>query len=197
MSGKSANLKVSKVLTYILIFLVIVGVLGFVAYFTNGFTGDFKEFYVNVDGKNVLSETKGVMLAADAPLCANVKYTFGAVSKDISGYHLAVLPATDFDFTVDGEPHKFADEKDLSAGFEITEGEEEFTLTPKGSLVEMLQAVYPDSEIVLDKSKVPIDVDLFKVVVYSEDKSANVIIGCRLKDPFMEGVRLDKEVITF
>ena len=197
MSGKSANLKVGKVITYILIFLVIVGVLGFVAYFTNGFTGDFKEFYVNVDGKNVLSETKGVMLAADAPLSANVKYTFGAVSKDISGYHLAVLPATDFDFTVDGEAHKFADEKDLSAGFEITEGEEEFTLTPKGSLVEMLQAVYPDSEIVLDKSKVPIDVDLFKVIVYSEDKSASVVIGCRLKDPFMEGVRLDKEVITF
>ena len=197
MSGKSAKLKVSKVLTYILIFLVVAGVLGFVAYFTNGFTGEFKEFYVNVDGKNVLAEEKGVMLAADAPLTANVKYTFGAVSKDISGYHLAVLPATDFDFTVNGEPHKFADEKDLSAGFEIIEGEEEFKLTPKGSLVEILQAVYPDAEIEVDKSKIPLDVDLFKVIVYSQDKTASIVIGCRLKDPFMEGVRLDKEVITF
>lgn len=197
MSGKSANLKVSKVLTYILIFLVIVGVLGFVAYFTNGFTGDFKEFYVNVDGKNVLAEESGVMLSADAPLTANVKYTFGAFSDDISGYHLAVLPATDFDFTVDGEAHKFADEKDLSAGFEITEGEEEFTLTPKGSLADILKAVYPDSEIDFDKRKVPLDTDLFKVVVYSQDKSAHITIGCRLKDPFMEGVILDKEVIVF
>ena len=197
MSGKSANLKVSKVITYILIFLVIVGILGFVAYFTNGFSGDFKEFYVNVDGKNVLAEESGVMLAADAPLTANIKYTFGAFSNDISGYHLAVLPATDFDFTVDGEPHKFADEKDLSAGFEITEGEEEFTLTPKGSLADILKAVYPESEIEFDKRKVPLDTDLFKVVVYSQDKSAHITIGCRLKDPFMEGVILDKEVIVF
>ena len=197
MSGKSAKLKISKVITYILIFLVLVGCLGFVAYFTNGFTGDFKEFYVNVDGKNVLAEAEGYMLAADAPLSANVKYTFGAISKDISGYHLAVLPATDFTFTVDGEEHKFADEKDLSAGFEIIEGEEEFTLTPKGSLMDILQAVYPDTEIVMDKSQISLDKDLFKVVVYSEDKSAKVVIGCRLKDPFMEGVRLDKEVITF
>ena len=153
--------------------------------------------YEYIDGKNVLAEAEGYLIDADTPLSANVKYTFGAVSKDISGYHLAVLPAADFTFIVDGEEHKFADEKDLSAGFEIIEGEEEFTLTPKGSLMDILQAVYPDTEIVMDKSQISLDKDLFKVVVYSEDKSAKVVIGCRLKDPFMEGVRLDKEVITF
>ena len=197
MSGKSANHKASKIITYILLLLVVAGVFGFVAYFTNGFTGDFKSFYVVIDGKNVLSTESGVEVSADAPLTGDVKYTFGAVNKEISGYQLEILPATDFDFTVDGVSHNFSDEKDLKNGFEITGDETTFTIKPKGGLMDILKGNYPDAEIVIDKSSVPTDEDLIKVVVYSKDKSASVSIECRLKDMFMEGVRLDKEVIVF
>ena len=187
----------SKIIAYVLLLLVVAGVFGFVAYFTNGFTGDFKSFYVVVNDKNVLSTESGVEVSPDTPLTGNVKYTFGAVSKEISGYELVIQPAADFDFTVDGVAHSFADEKDLKNGFEISGDETTFTIKPKGALMEILKGNYPDKEIVINKSTVPTDKDLFKVIVYSKDKTASVTIGCVLKDMFMEGVRLDKEVIVF
>ena len=42
---------VAKVIGYILLVLVVVGVIGVIVYFTGGFTSDFKTFYVSVDGK--------------------------------------------------------------------------------------------------------------------------------------------------
>ena len=46
--------KIGQVVSYIAILLVIVAVIGVFAYFTNGFTTDFKTFYVSVNGKDVM-----------------------------------------------------------------------------------------------------------------------------------------------
>lgn len=43
--------KATKIITYILLILAVITVIGVVAHFTNGFTSDFKTFYVTVDGK--------------------------------------------------------------------------------------------------------------------------------------------------
>ena len=45
--------KIGQVVSYIAILLVIVAVIGVFAYFTNGFTSDFKTFYVSVNGKDI------------------------------------------------------------------------------------------------------------------------------------------------
>ena len=42
MSGKSVTLQAGRIITYVLIVLLLVGGVGFVAYFTNGFTDGFK-----------------------------------------------------------------------------------------------------------------------------------------------------------
>ena len=48
--GKPSNKQVVQIVTYIAIVLVVVMLVGFLAYFTNGFTGDFKSFYLVVNG---------------------------------------------------------------------------------------------------------------------------------------------------
>ena len=197
MSGKSVTLQAGRIITYILIVLLLVGGVGFVAYFTNGFTDGFKSFYVSVNGENVLDAKTDVIISPSAPLEVDVKYTFGRFSKKLTGYEVKVVPAADFTFTVDGATHSFANEEDLTGGFEIVEDDESFTLVPKGGLGFIMSGVYPDSEVVVNKSSVPKDTDLFTVIVYSKDKKASVSIGCRLEDYDTEGVTLDEEAIEF
>ena len=48
--------KATTIIAYVLIVLALVGVIGFIAKFTSGFTSDFKTFYVTIDGKDVMTE---------------------------------------------------------------------------------------------------------------------------------------------
>ena len=63
MSGKSVTLQAGRIITYVLIVLLLVGGVGFVAYFTNGFTDGFKSFYVSVNGENVLDAKTDVIIS--------------------------------------------------------------------------------------------------------------------------------------
>ena len=60
--------KIGQVVSYIAILLVIVAVIGVFAYFTNGFTTDFKTFYVSVNGKDVMTSQNGYVVTPSEPL---------------------------------------------------------------------------------------------------------------------------------
>ena len=81
-----------------------------------------------------------------------INFTGSLIIEDgVNGYSVKVVPnaltGKDFDFTVDGIPYSYQAESDLTAGFEIEESESSFTLKPKGTLNEVMAAVYPNSEI--------------------------------------------------
>ena len=65
--------KTIRILTYVLLGLLVVGVIGFVAYFTNGFKSDFKTFYINVDGKDIMESDGGYKVSKDKPMDVKVK----------------------------------------------------------------------------------------------------------------------------
>jgi hypothetical protein len=133
----------------ILVVLALIAAIGAIAYFTGGFTGEFKTFYLNVGDRDILTSASGFQVSVDEPLTVNVKYTFA--EDGVNGYSVKVVPnvlqGKDFDFTVDGIPYSFQAETDLTAGFEIEESDSSFTLKPKGTLNEVMAAVYPNSEI--------------------------------------------------
>ena len=79
-------MKTVKIISYIVLALIFVAVCGCIVYFTGGFTSDFKTFYVSVDGKDIMTTANDYKLSMDIPTQVNVKYTFGALNKDISGY---------------------------------------------------------------------------------------------------------------
>ena len=132
----------------LVVFLLIAGI-GAIAYFTGGFTGEFKTFYLTVGDRDILTSATGFQVSVDEPLTVNVKYTFA--EDGVNGYSVKVVPnalqGKDFDFTIDGIPYSFQAESDLTAGFEIEENASSFTLKPKGTLNEVMAAVYPNSEI--------------------------------------------------
>ena len=85
--------KTTKIITFIAIVLAVITVIGVVAHFTNGFTSDFKTFYVTVDGKDVMTSAGGYRVTTSKPLEVDVKYTFGALNNKVDkGYSLKIIP---------------------------------------------------------------------------------------------------------
>lgn len=188
--------KVSKIIAYTALVLVLVLAVGAIAYFTNGFTSDFKTFYITVNGENVLATKKDVVLRSNQPMEVGVNYTFNNKECDL-GYNVKVYPAdnVDFDFTIDGNVYAFSGEKDLSKGFEIDRKETSFTITPKGNMQDILSAMYPDNEVKVNLEDIPIK-DVFVVLVSSYDEKLSVALYCCVNIE-ATGIRLDKEVIVF
>ena len=191
--------KIGQVVSYIAILLVIVAVIGVFAHFTNGFTSDFKTFYVSVDGKDVMISGNGYVISENEPLSVDVKYTFGAFNKDENkGYSVKIVPNkienSDFTYTVDGESKSFQLETDLTAAFEIDKGEKSFTIKPKGkSLTEVLTAFY-GTEVTDCENKGY--TDMFTIIVTSYNGEASVKLNFTIAGKVV-GVVLDREVIVF
>jgi len=195
---KQGTKKIGKFISYIVIVSILIAACGFLAYFTNGFTSDFKTFYVECGGQQVLSLGNGFEMTKEEPLTVEVKYTFGAVNKGISGYSVKVVPnqinGKDFDFTLNGDAYSFQAEDDMTAGFDIEQSKTSFTVKPKGGINDILKAVYPNYEVsdVRDKAYE----DMFTLVVTSYNGEASVKLNFTVSEK-VEGVILDQEVIKF
>ena len=191
--------KTTKIITYIAIVLAVITVIGIVAHFTNGFTSDFKTFYVTVDGKDVMTSAGGYRVTTSKPLEVDVKYTFGALNNKVDkDYSLKIIPNNipdkDFTYTVDGEMNSFQSETDLSDGFEIDKGEKSFKITPKGeTIVEILSAVYGKSITDCESKGYT---DMFTVIVTSYNGEASVKLDFSLAIR-VAGITLDREAILF
>ena len=188
--------KLGKILSYFLIVIVLVGAIGFLAHYTNGFTGGFKTFTVECNGKEVMTSASGFEMTRNEPMTVKVKYTFGG--EKVSGYSLKVVPnalaSKDFDFKVDEYLYSYQAEKDLTDGFEVEYGENEFTIKPKGNLTGILQAIYPNS-VVEDCHQYSYE-NMFTLIVYSYDGESSVLIHFSVPEK-VSGITLDKEVIVF
>lgn len=191
--------KTTKIITYIAIVLAVITVIGVVAHFTNGFTSDFKTFYVTVDGKDVMTSAGGYRVTTSKPLEVDVKYTFGALNNKVDkDYSLKIIPNNipdkDFTYTVDGEMKYFQSETDLSDGFEIDKGGKSFRRKPKGeTIAEVLSAVY-GKEVTDCENKGY--TDMFTIIVTSYNGEASVKLDFSLAIR-VAGITLDKEAILF
>ena len=189
--------KIGQVVSYIVILLVIVAVIGVFSYFTNGFTSDFKTFYVSVNGKDVMTTANGYVITPQEPLSVDVKYTFAFNQSETKGYSVKIVPnKTDenFDFSVDGETHNFGNEKDLSNGFIIEKKEKSFTVIPKGGTPqEILQAVYADNKVVCENKGYN---DMFTLIITSYNGESSIKLNFELERR-VTGIMFDREVIEF
>ena len=191
--------KTTKIITYIAIVLAVITVIGVVAHFTNGFTSDFKTFYVTVYGKDVMTSAGGYRVTTSKPLEVDVKYTFGALNNKVDkDYSLKIIPNNipdkDFTYTVDGEMKYFQSETDLSDGFEIDKGEKSFRIKPKGETIsEVLSAIYGKSVTDCENKGYT---DMFTIIVTSYNGEASVKLDFSLAIR-VAGITLDKEAILF
>ena len=187
-------------LAYVGIVLAAIILVGVVARFTNGFTDDFKTFYLKVEDKEIMSSSGGYEITRAKPMQVEVKYTFSFATDENKGYNVKIVPnaadkSRDFSFTVSGESKLFQSLQDLTDGFEIEKSESSFRVTPKGeNLTGVLQAIYPELDTAHIEEKAYND--MFALVVSSYNEKASVTIYFTLSSK-VTGIRLDKEAIVF
>lgn len=121
-----------QLLVGVLVIALVGGIIAVVYRYTNGFNEEFKTFYVEYDGKQILTESSEMMtFEADTAPKFTVKYTFDGENAEPKDYSVKVLPnkETDFEYTVDGNKHLYSKTKELTAAFGIEKSSTSFTLT--------------------------------------------------------------------
>ena len=85
--------------------------------FTNGFNEEFKTFYVEYDGKQILTSDSELILEPGEANRFDVKYTFDTEQSETKDYAVEIVPNAeqDFEYLVEAEPHLFSRMGDLSA----------------------------------------------------------------------------------
>ncbi len=153
--------------------LVIALICGLVLKFTKGMTTDFQSFYVVINGQEYIGSGKDVAVKTDEQTRVDVKYVFGALDKELSGYEVEIKPIGDFAFTADGKEQKF-NTLNIENAFTIDRHDNYFTIQPKGSLKDVIRA---DEKFAKANVVLPTDVDManiFLLTVYSYNRERKV-----------------------
>ena len=87
-----AKMTAGKIISLAVVLLLIIASVGFAAYFSNGFTSEFKTFYVECNGEKILNDKDYYEMSANEEYRFDVKYLFDVGSKENKlGYHLSFV----------------------------------------------------------------------------------------------------------
>ena len=192
--------KVVSGIIYALLILALLGGIGFVATFTNGFTDSFKSFYVEYNGQSIMSDTQ-LMLPCGEELRFDTKYVFEDIGQK-DDYKVKIVTNansdTIFDYLVDGVPYAYLSDKDITHVFEVKLEDGYFTLTlPQGvTLQSILDKVYEGQEVEIEDSVDERNKCYYAMIVSSYDES----VSYRIEFSFnvgVAGIELDKSEVIF
>lgn len=175
MSKSNGTSTFSRAVAYILVILLIAGVIGAVVALTNGFQNDIPVFAVMYKDENVGNQS-GVRLALGETSQFTVK-TLTGEPQDLSVKVIAD-ERHDFEFTVEGETKHFADEGDITDGFDIAVSADNvisITLSENTSIQTVLAQKYYGSEVVVPPDDIT-DVDYFRLLITTAS-GASVFVG--------------------
>ena len=136
---------VAQVIAYVALALVLVVAVGLIYKFTNGFNEDFKTFYIEYDGKQILTADSKMSFNNSKTYTFNVKYTFDTEKSEPKDYNVKIIPNVerDFDYTVNGEKYLYSKTGELTSAFGLVKEQTQFSITisDKFNLQKVLQAV--------------------------------------------------------
>ncbi len=190
-----------KAIAYLLAVLLVVAAVGVVYRLTNGFNEELKTFYVEHDGKQILSSDTKLNLYCCTTQKFTVKYTFDTAQSETKDYSVTVLPNAekDFEFTVDGQPVKFSKAENLNTAFELKKDTASFTIRmpdlPK--IQSVLEKAYAGKEIGLPEAAEENNPHPFVIEVASYNGKIKYKIAIALLDAGITEIELDKTHIVF
>lgn len=142
---------VSFIVCVVLLLVLGAGIF-FLYRYTNGFNEDFKTFYIEQDGKKILSSKSSTVFEPGSEVRFDVGYTFDGPKSEARDYSVKILPnpEEDFDFTADELYYSWRMAEGLEECFSLDKKENYFTLTiPRNSgkelLAECLRKCFPGS----------------------------------------------------
>lgn len=188
-------MKAAKIITGVIVVLFVALVVGIIYRFTNGFNEEFKTFYLERDGKRILTAETNEVFVRGESYRYEVKYTFDSGSGEPKGYGVKVVPneAIELTFQADGKRYSYASAKELTEAFEIEREESAFTITLPETLTlqSILEKVYGKAVEVEDQNGY-----LYTLVVtsYNEAVTYKINFGIAVN---VEGIETDKGGVIF
>lgn len=170
----------AKIIGYGLVLLLVAAAIGFAYKFTNGFNEDFKTFYIEYGGRQILTTENKMTLKKGEKHRFGVKYTFDKDDAEPKDYKVKIVPnmTRDFDFTVNGEKYLFSKVGDLTAAFEIEKSETFFELNLPDTLTfgEVLKKAYNGKTVSLSSDAVRNNPYPFRLQIssYNEKVTYNI-----------------------
>ena len=186
----------AKIIGIILVLLLVAGLVAVIYKFSNGFNEDFKTFYVEHDGKQILMQDSKTALDAGSTYRFDVKYTFDTQQSETKDYTVEIVP--NFEYLVDGESHLFSRAGDLSAAFGLNKQATyfEITTTDGMTLQSVLERCHTGQTV-----EVPADAEKgnaypYQLIVSSYNGSVNYRIAFSVGME-VTGITLDPPGIVF
>lgn len=190
-------------ISFIVSLAVIALVAGLIAVFykyTDGFSSDFKTFYLVHDGKEILTEETKVAFVGGKKYKYEVKYVFENGKDEKKGFTVKVLPNSekDFEYTVAGSKYKYSTLKDLTTAFDIKLADDSFEINiPENfGLMDVVKFMHGGQEVTLETAS---DIAYpFKLEVTSYNGGAKyTIIFNTVSTAGVTGVTIDPTEIVF
>lgn len=184
--------------------LLVVGLIGgiiAITYkYTDGFSSDFKTFYLVHDGKEILTPETKAAYVGGKKYKYEVKYVFENGKDEKKGFTVKVLPNTekDFEYTVAGSKYKYSKLKDITTAFDIKLAEDSFELNiPENfGIKDVVKYMHGGQEVTLETAA---DIAYpFKLEVTSYNGAAKyTILFNTVSTAGVTGVTLDPTEIVF
>ena len=192
--GQSA----AKIIGIILVLLLVAGLVAVIYKFTNGFNEDFKTFYVEHDGEQILSADSKMSFKAGETYRFDVKYTFDTGQTEARDYSVEIVPNAeqDFEYTVDGETYLYSKAGDLSSAFSLKKQKSyfEITLREDMSVQSVLETVHPGQQVKVPENAADVFPYVLCISSYNGNVSYRIAFGLGAE---VTGITLDPPSIVF
>ena len=190
----------AKIIGIILVLLLVAGLVAVIYKFTNGFNEDFKTFYVEHEGKQILSENSEMTFTEGKTHRFDVKYTFDTGQAEARDYSLEIVPNAeqDFEYTVDGETYLYSKAGDLSAAFALNKQDSYFAITLREdmTLQSVLEAIHPGQQVEVPENASDGNPFPYALIVSSYNGNVNYHIAFNLGAD-VTGITLEPSQIIF
>ena len=190
----------AKIIGIILVLLLVAGLVAVIYKFTNGFNEDFKTFYVEHEGKQILSENSEMTFTEGKTHRFDVKYTFDTGQTEARDYSVEIVPNAeqDFEYTVDGETYLYSKAGDLSAAFSFKKQKSYFEITLREDMTiqSVLETVYPGQQVEVPETAADENPFPYTLIVSSYNGNVSYRIAFDLGTD-VTGITLDPSQIIF
>jgi len=192
---------VAKIIAYVFIALALVALVGLIYKYTNGFNEDFKTFYVEYDGKQILTAESKLSLIKGKTHSFNVKYTFDNEKSEPKDYKVKVVPnvTRDFDYTVNGEKYLYSKTGELTAAFGLKKEQTQFSLTLSAdfNLQNALSSVNGGKAVTVPDDAETNNPYPYRLTVSSYNEKVTFHIDLKLVDVGVKDITVNPDEIIF
>ena len=190
----------AKVIGVILVLALLAGLVAVIYRFTNGFNEDFKTFYVEHNGEQILTTDSELVLEPGKTNRFDVKYTFDTGQTEARDYSVEIVPNAeqDFEYTVDGETYLYSKAGDLSAAFSLKKQKSYFEITLREDMTvqSVLETVHPGQQVEVPENAADENPFPFALIVSSYNGNVSYRIAFSVGMD-VTGITLDPPSIVF